>query len=157
MFINIKDNSGVGINITNIGFNPQLEDVNNIAAALSPYPGNYEDNRNALIMSELRLKSVFTNTNYNALGGKLNYNEFYRSIITDIGLDGSAAANAADTQGLLINQIENKRQSVMGVSLDEEMSNLIKFEHSYNAAVRTINAMDEMIEAVVNRVGLVGR
>jgi flagellar hook-associated protein 1 FlgK len=45
----------------------------------------------------------------------------------------------------------------MAVSLDEEMSNLIKFEHSYNAAARIVNAMDEMIEAVVNKVGLVGR
>lgn len=157
MFVNSKDNTGIGIDITNIAFNPQLDDVNNIAAAESPYPGNYEDNKNALKISEWRLKDVFTNTAYDIVNGKLNFDEFYRGLITDIGLEGNKAANAADAQALLIEQVEYSRQSLMAVSLDEEMSNLIKFEHSYNAAARIVNAMDEMIENVVNKVGLVGR
>ena len=160
MFINSNTNTTVGLDITNIIYNPVLDDVNNIAAAAQAPPGNNEDNRNALLLSELRLKSVFSDVAYEVVPGparKLNYNEFYRSIITDIGLEGNKATNAADAQGLLVEQIDYKRQSLMGVSLDEEMSNLIKFEHSYNAAVRTVNAMDEMIEAVVNKVGLVGR
>jgi flagellar hook-associated protein 1 FlgK len=41
--------------------------------------------------------------------------------------------------------------------LDEEMSNLIKYEHSYNAAARIVNVMDEMLEIIVNKIGLVGR
>ena len=157
MFVNIKDNSGTGIDITNIGFNPELEDVNHIAAAGSPFPGNYEDNQNALKISEWRLKDVFTNTAYDVANGKLNFDEFYRSLITDIGLEGNKAANAADAQGLLVEQVEYSRQALMAVSLDEEMTNLIKFEHSYNAAARIVNAMDEMIEIVVNKVGIVGR
>ena len=160
MFVNRKDNSGSGIDITNIAFNPELDEVNNIAAAASPYPGNYEDNKNALKISEWRLKEVFSNlTHVGELDptAKMNFDEFYRSIITDIGLEGNKAANAADAQGLLVEQVEYKRQSLMAVSLDEEMTNLIKFEHSYNAAARIVNAMDEMIENVVNKVGLVGR
>jgi len=43
------------------------------------------------------------------------------------------------------------------VSIDEEMTNLIKYEHSYNAAARIVNVIDEMIEMIVNRTGLVGR
>lgn len=157
MFVNIKDNTG--IDITNIGFNPELEEVNNIAAAELAPPGNYEDNRNALKISEWRLKDVFSGTAY--IGeiptANMNFDEFYRSIITDIGLEGNKSANAADAQGLLVEQIEYSRQALMAVSLDEEMSNLIKFEHSYNAAARIVNAMDEMIEIVVNKVGIVGR
>jgi flagellar hook-associated protein 1 FlgK len=149
------------IDLANIAFNPDLEEVNHIAAAkLKPSQGNYEDNRNALEISEWRLKDVFSEKLYEGvadLDAKLNFDEFYRSIISDIGLDGNKAANAADAQGLLVEQVEYKRQSLMAVSLDEEMSNLIKFEHSYNAAARIVNAMDEMIEAVVNKVGLVGR
>jgi flagellar hook-associated protein 1 len=157
MFINVKDNSGNNIDITNIGFNPDLEEVNHIAAAILAPPGNYEDNRNALKISEWRLTDVFTNKTYDVANGKLNFDEFYRGIITDIGLEGREAINAADAQGLLVDQVEHKRQSLMAVSLDEEMSNLIKFQHSYNAAVRIVNAVDEMIENVVNKVGLVGR
>lgn len=157
MFVNSKDNSGNNIDLTNIGFNPDLEEVNHIAAAVEKPPGNFEDNRNALKISEWRLKDVFTDKTYNAATGKYNFDEFYRSIITDIGLEGNKAANAAEAQGLLVEQVEFKRQALMAVSLDEEMSNLIKFEHSYNAAARIVNAMDEMIDIVVNKVGLGGR
>lgn len=150
-------NATTVVDLSNIAFNPVLEEVNHIAASGSPFPGNYEDNKNALKISEWRLKDVFTNTTYDVANGKLNFDEFYRGIITDIGLEGNKAANAADAQGLLVEQVEYKRQSLMAVSLDEEMSNLIKYEHSYNAAARIVNAMDEMIEAVVNKVGLVGR
>ena len=53
-------------------------------------------------------------------------------------------------------QIDYRRQALSAVS-DEEMTNLIKYEHSYNAAARIVNVMDEMIEMIVNRTGLVGR
>jgi flagellar hook-associated protein 1 FlgK len=157
MFVNSKDNTIVGLDITNIGFNPNLEEVNHIAAAESEPPGNYEDNKNALKISEWRLKDVFTDTIYDNVNGKYNFDEFYRSLITDIGLEGNKAANAAEAQGLLVEQIEYKRQALMAVSLDEEMSNLIKYEHSYNAAARIVNAMDEMLDNVINKVGLGGR
>jgi flagellar hook-associated protein 1 len=167
MFVDKATNTAIAstvINLTNIAFNPDLEEVNHIAAArdiLDPEdgapPGNYENNLNALKISEWRLTDVFTNKTYDVGNGKLNFDEFYRGIITDIGLEGREAINAADAQGLLVDQVEHKRQSLMAVSLDEEMSNLIKFQHSYNAAVRIVNAVDEMIENVVNKVGLVGR
>lgn len=163
MFVDKATNKATAtteINLTNIAFNPDLEEVNHIAAAQSPYPGNYEDNKNALLISEWRLTDVFSDIAYKGNGhteSKLNFDEFYRSLITDIGLEGNKAANAADAQELLVEQVEYKRQSLMAVSLDEEMTNLIRFEHSYNAAARIVNAMDEMIENVVNRVGLVGR
>lgn len=46
---------------------------------------------------------------------------------------------------------------VAGVSLDEEMTNLIRFQHAYNAAARVITAMDEAVDTIINRMGLVGR
>jgi flagellar hook-associated protein 1 FlgK len=147
----------VDIDLSNIAFNLDLNEVNHIAAAKLKPPGNYEDNQNALEISVWRLEDVFTDLVYDDADGKMNFDEFYRSIITDIGLEGNKAANAADAQGLLVEQVEYKRQSLMAVSLDEEMTNLIKYEHSYNAAARIVNAMDEMIEIVVNKVGIVGR
>lgn len=153
MFVNNIDNTDIGINIGNIGYNPLLVEVNNIAAAISPPPGNFEDNRNALKISEWRQQDVFSDETYVGVDGKYNFDEFYRNLITGIGLEGNKAANAAEAQDLLIEQLEFKRQSLMAVSLDEEMSNLIRFEHSYNAAARIVNALDEMLDLIVNRLG----
>jgi flagellar hook-associated protein 1 len=52
---------------------------------------------------------------------------------------------------------ENQRQSAMGVSLDEEMSDLLKYKFAYNASSKTLNAIDEMLEIIINRMGRVGR
>ena len=62
-----------------------------------------------------------------------------------------------DNQEILVNQTNMLRTSTSGVSIDEEMANMVKFQHSYNAAARLITAMDEMIDMLVNRMGLVGR
>ena len=60
-------------------------------------------------------------------------------------------------QEVLLNELENKRQSISGVSLDEEMTNMIRFQHAYNAAARFITSIDEAMEVVISRMGLVGR
>ncbi len=59
-------------------------------------------------------------------------------------------------QAVLVTQIDNTRQSTSGVSIDEEMSNMIKFQHAYNASARMVTAVDEMIDVIVNRMGRVG-
>ena len=58
---------------------------------------------------------------------------------------------------LLVHQIENARESVQGVSLDEEMTNLIRYQHAYDAAARVITAMDQALETVISKMGIVGR
>jgi flagellar hook-associated protein 1 FlgK len=62
-----------------------------------------------------------------------------------------------ENQGTLLSQLEFKRQETAGVSLDEEMTNMIRFQHAYNAAARYITAIDEAISVIVNNMGLVGR
>jgi flagellar hook-associated protein 1 FlgK len=56
-----------------------------------------------------------------------------------------------------VQQIENSRQSVQGVSLDEEMANLVKYQHAYEAAARVITVMDEALSTLITRTGIVGR
>jgi flagellar hook-associated protein 1 FlgK len=53
--------------------------------------------------------------------------------------------------------ISNERERVKGVSLDEEMANMIKFQHAFNASARVMTAVDEMIGRVIDRLGVVGR
>lgn len=82
---------------------------------------------------------------------------FYRNIIKNLGLEGEEAKNMAMNQLILMTQIDQRRQEISSVSLDEEMADMLKYQHSYIANSRVINAIDEMIDQVVNRLGLVGR
>jgi len=156
-FINALDKTGNNIDLSTIAFNPELNEYDNIAAAEEAFSN--EDNRAALKITELRQNDYFSEDNYetNSADRKLNYDEFYRNLISELGNKGQEASTAVDAQKLLVDQIEYNRQAISAVSLDEEMSNLIKYEHSYNAASRIVNVMDEMLEIIVNKIGVVGR
>ncbi len=78
-------------------------------------------------------------------------------MISNLGVDGQEAHRRVENQDLILNQIENERMSIMGVSLDEEMSEMIKFQHAYNASARMVTTLDEQLDTIINRLGLVGR
>ncbi len=83
-----------------------------------------------------------------------NAEEFYNSLIARLG---TASRTAEDTvQNYLddLVKLNSLRQSVMGVSLDEEMSNMVQFQHSYNASARMINTINEMLDVIINRMGV---
>lgn len=82
--------------------------------------------------------------------------DFVKSLVSNLGVESQESKRMVNNQGTLITQIENTRQSISGVSMDEEMSNMIKFQQSYNACARMITAVDEMIDVIVNRMGKVG-
>jgi flagellar hook-associated protein 1 FlgK len=77
-------------------------------------------------------------------------------MIGDIGINSNKAKNMANNQELLVSQIATQREYVMGVSLDEEMTNMIQFQQAYNSAARFLTAVDEMLDVLVNRLGRVG-
>lgn len=156
-FLNGADGSGNGIDLTNIELNPELNDFDNIAAAENPY--NVEDNKVAVKIAELRMKDTFSAGQYETdeTLRKYTFDEFYRNLISDIGTKGQEAYTAYSSQKILVDQIEYRRQAISAVSMDEEMSNLVRFEHSYGAAARIVNAMDEMLDVMINKMGLTGR
>lgn len=156
-FINSGDPASDYIDMSNIAFNPELNDYDNIAAALNPPPYNYEDNVIALKILEIRDGKVFGDNSYDVSQSKYDFDEYYRNIILDLGKMGMEASINAEAHSSVNNELENKKGAMMSVSIDEEMSNLIRFEHSYNASARMVNVMDEMIEIVVNKLGVVGR
>ena len=57
---------------------------------------------------------------------------------------------------MLTDAVDDRRQSVSGVSLDEEMSNLVRFQRAYQASSRAMSTMDEMLDVLINRTGRVG-
>ncbi len=130
-----------------------MADLDNIAAATTPGdpldPGlNAGDGSNAINIVELKHRNLI---------GTATIDDYYRGMIAELGVQAQEAGRMTDNQELLVSQLENRRQQVSGVSLDEEMTNMIKFQHAYNAAARVVTAMDEMLETIVNRLGLVGR
>lgn len=123
-------------------------DLNKFAASdtLEGLPGN---GQNAINIANMR-----QNNHMFAWGSP---DDYVKSLVSNLGVDSANAIRMHSNQKSLIVEIENKRQSIMGVSLDEEMSEMIRFQHSYSANARMMTAMDELLDLVVNRLGLVGR
>jgi len=74
-----------------------------------------------------------------------------------LGIDAQKVESTFDTQELLVKELENRKDSISGVSLDEEITNLIREQHAFNAASRVITVADEMLDTIINRMGLGGR
>lgn len=83
--------------------------------------------------------------------------EYYSSFVASTGSESRQAQVMNDNQQTMINQISNQRQSVSGVNVDEEMMDMIQFQQSYQAISRYITVLDEMLDKVINGMGLVGR
>jgi flagellar hook-associated protein 1 len=81
----------------------------------------------------------------------------YQGWIGKLGVDGEQANRMKNNSDVLRQSVEERRQSVSSVSLDEEMMNMIKFQHAYNAAARQITVVDEMLDKIINGMGIVGR
>ncbi|MDF2546586.1 MAG: flgK [Anaerosolibacter sp.] len=144
------------INADQINISTAIEsNLNNIAAALSnsggapPLSGLPGDGSNALALLDMRHDvGMFT------WGSP---DDYFKSLISNLGVDAQEAIRMTDNQQVLLNQINNSRQSISGVSLDEEMANMVKFQHSYNASARMITTIDEMLDKIINGMGVVGR
>src|SRR5699024_10051197 len=83
--------------------------------------------------------------------------KFFESLIGRLGVDAQEANTMKNNTDVLRSQVDEQRMSVSSVSLDEEMTNMIKFQHAYSAAARSMTAIDEMIDRLINNMGLVGR
>ena len=83
-------------------------------------------------------------------GGTASFDDFYRALVTDVGSAVNAANVYHDHQIAVTASLDNYRESVSGVSLEEEMVNLIKFQHAFDAAAKLVTTVDEMIDTVMN-------
>jgi flagellar hook-associated protein 1 FlgK len=135
--------------------NPLIAENTDLIAAASNKTGvGVADGTNAQAIADLKNKVLTTADglpNSNTLDG------YYASIIGQIGVDAQHAENLFNTKNYLVNHVDNRRQSVSGVSLDEEMVDMIRFQQAYAAAARTITTMDQMLDKIINGMGVVGR
>jgi flagellar hook-associated protein 1 len=80
----------------------------------------------------------------------------YAALVSRIGSESRQAQRQELNAEVLARAVEDRRQGVSGVSLDEEMTNLIRFQRGYQASARMMSAIDEMLETLINRTGRVG-
>lgn len=142
-------NSNYPLEMGNIKLNDNLVDLNNIVASVEEYRG---DNTIALEIANLKDKPLIEDST-----GTLSISEYYRSIILKIGNYGAETERTLKNQYTLVNSADDQRQSIAGVSLDEEMANMLKYKYGYNAASKAISAIDQMIETIITRMGVAGR
>jgi flagellar hook-associated protein 1 len=142
-----------------IRLSDDIEDnLNNIAVSTAANEAG--NGQNALKLAEVK------NTNFSTVttadGNPLpitagTIQSFYESLIGKMGVDSQEATRLKDNSNVLRDSVETNRQSVSGVSLDEEMTNMVKFQHAYNASARNLTVIDEMLDTIINRMGVVGR
>ena len=82
--------------------------------------------------------------------------KLYTGFVTRVGGDLKNAQRGEANATVLLNSIEDRRQSTSGVSMDEEMTNLVRFQRGYQASARTMSTMDQMLDTLINRTGIVG-
>ena len=83
--------------------------------------------------------------------------DFYAGLVGKIGTASSQAQEIAQNQQLVVDQLNQRVEETSGVSLDEEATDMLRFQHAYQAAARVITIMDEMLNTLINNTGLVGR
>lgn len=83
--------------------------------------------------------------------------KYYQNVIGNMAVEASQNGNLAKSTFALLSSSDQRRQSVSAVSLDEEMTMMIQYQHAYNAAARNITAVDEMLDKIINGMGVVGR
>ncbi len=123
-------------------FNVVISDPRKIAASSSDIelPGN---NVNAQAILRLSQNAV------NNLGG-ISFSNYYRSIVSDIASFSSASRDSYSFEENHLLEISNRRESISGVSLDEEAVSMIKFQRSYEAAAKMIRVTDELLQTIIN-------
>lgn len=115
-------------------------DGSKIAAATDPtmLPG---DNRNALAMAALQDSPE--------ISGKYTFSDYYSSLVSDSGVESQRASTQNEFQTGLLQNLENQRDNVSGVSLDEETTNLLKYQRAYQAAAKVISVADQLLQTVL--------
>ena len=137
-----------GSDALSVRVNPVTEDLASIAAAANPNAAG--DGSVAGQMAGLQHLKLLN-------GGASTMNQFAADQASSLGLDVAQASKQVANHELLTSSLAEQRESLTGVSLDEEAANLIKFQRTYQAAARLINVLDEMMETVINGMGVVGR
>lgn len=163
--VNAQHSSGYGLDGTqnnffdpahttsaDISLNSALTTNKIAAAAQDPTsalsgPG---DNVNALAIAGIKSRTISFN-----IGGNItnaSFSSYYDSFVSSVGVDTRNSKNEADLNNSFLKQLNSLRESNSGVSLDEELTNLVKYQRAYEASAKMINAASDMLDTVLGLV-----
>jgi flagellar hook-associated protein 1 FlgK len=110
-------------------------------------PANPGNGNAALAIASIRNTEVMV--------GRLGtFDDYFADAVGRIGLLGQQSGTVRADQNLIMKQLHDKRQSISGVNVDEELSNMIKYQHGYAAAARFISTVNSMLDTIINRMGV---
>lgn len=124
-------------------------DVASVAAGFANSKGYAEasDGRAAVEMAAIRNTKVM-------IGSERTFDDYFAETITSVGLKGEQAQNQLATQNKIMGDLRDLRDSISGVNIDEELADIIKFQHGYNVAAKFITVQDELLDTLINRLGV---
>ncbi len=132
-----------------ISINPDIvREPTSIASSFSVAgePGETGDGRAALAIANIRNTTV-------GIGRTETLDDYFADSVARIGLKGEQAEIALRTSERIRKDLTDLRQSISGVNLDEELAQMIKFQHGYQASARFITTVDRMLDTIINRLG----
>lgn len=137
-----------GDSASTIEVNPDVfGDINKIAAAGAVSPDLIKgDNTQAIAIAGLQNKLTMD-------GNSATFDRYFNALISRAGSDVRNASLNLDHHTMTVEEMFNYRETVSGVSLDEEMVNLIKFQHGYSASAKLVDTVRQMMDTVINMVG----
>ena len=124
-------------------------DVMSVAAGYIDAAGNAPsgDGRAAVEIAAIRNTSVM-------VGGMRTFDDYFADTVTNVGLKGEQAETNLITQNSIMDDLRTLRESISGVNIDEELAEIMKFQHGYNAAAKFITVWDSLVDTVINRLGV---
>ena len=136
-----------GTDAASIKINPLLDAASIVTSSATDEAGN-----NDIALQIAGLKTV-----KGMNSGADTLNEFYNAQITNLAVTTKRAADNTYQHGLVAKALSDQRESVAGVNLDEEAANMAKAQKAYQAAARVMTAYDDLLDTIINRMGMVGR
>lgn len=128
---------------------PEIKsDLGSIAAGFGQNGKSAEanDGSAALAIAALRSQPVM-------VGSLRTFDDHFAEAVARVGLAGQRAQEASATHERIGKELRDLRSSISGVNMDEELANMIKFQHGYDAAAKFINRIDSMLDTIINRLG----
>ncbi len=153
-FFTYKETDGIAASFTL--HEDIIKDVKNIAAGGENGTGDASDNKNLLALIKQRDDGTFFGDVDKGIS-QGTPDDFLKSIISNLAVDSTQGRRMQSSQTIILKNIESKRDSISGVSYDEEMANLVRYQHSYIASARMVTTIDTIMDVTINRLGLVGR
>ena len=124
-------------------------DVMSVAAAYKDNSGNVNagDGRAAVEIAAIRNTKVM-------IGHERTFDDYFADSVTNVGLKGEQAENMHLSHSAVMEDLRSLRDSISGVNIDEELADIIKFQHGYNAAAKFVTVWDSLLDTIINRLGV---